>query len=54
CRQCKKRFYTSSDLIKHQRIHSDERPFQCPQCKKGFKQNSVLIAHRRVHTGERP
>merc|ERR1711981_782098 len=45
--------YTSkryADLRDHQRIHSDERPFQCTICLARFKQRQTLRNHRRnVH-----
>uniref|UniRef100_A0A8C3UJZ8 C2H2-type domain-containing protein n=1 Tax=Catharus ustulatus TaxID=91951 RepID=A0A8C3UJZ8_CATUS len=49
---CGKRFHTSSHRLRHERIHTEERPFRCPDCRKGFKRNSHLIRHRRIHTGE--
>ncbi|NXK70945.1 ZFP28 protein, partial [Sylvietta virens] len=49
CDQCRKRFPTTSGLLLHQRIHTDERPFRCPDCGKGFKQNSHLVSHLRIH-----
>ncbi|NWZ16816.1 ZN572 protein, partial [Agelaius phoeniceus] len=52
CDKCRKRFQTSSYLLRHYWIHTEERPFQCPDCGKGFKQNSTLVKHRRIHTGE--
>ncbi|RMB88904.1 hypothetical protein DUI87_34748 [Hirundo rustica rustica] len=54
CPKCGKRFQTSSNLHRHERIHREERPFHCPDCRKGFNRNSHLITHWRIHTGERP
>lgn len=35
------------------RVHSGERPYQCPHCSRAFSQGNDLKAHIRRHTGER-
>jgi hypothetical protein len=46
CRLCPKTFKDSSAVRLHERIHSDERPFEC-NCGKRFKTRENLWGHQR-------
>nr|XP_034177563.1 zinc finger protein 569-like [Osmia lignaria] len=54
CKYCPKEFFTSQQLVIHERVHTGERPVQCDLCPKTFLSSLALKKHRRVHTGEKP
>jgi len=55
CSFCPKRFVTNASRAHHEKIHSDERPFQCPTCPSAFKFAQKLHQHQLdVHIGDKP
>ncbi|XP_026374945.2 zinc finger protein 169 isoform X1 [Ursus arctos] len=54
CPECGRSFCQKSDLTKHQRTHSGEKPYSCRECGRGFGRKSSLTIHQRKHSGEKP
>ncbi|KAK3731761.1 hypothetical protein RRG08_035428 [Elysia crispata] len=51
CTYCSKEFKKPSDLVRHIRIHTHEKPYKCSQCFSAFAVKSTLTAHVKTHTG---
>ncbi|KAL4235060.1 hypothetical protein ACF0H5_006698 [Mactra antiquata] len=51
CSFCMKEFKKPSDLVRHTRIHSHEKPYKCTQCFRAFAVKSTLNSHIKTHTG---
>ncbi|XP_071528427.1 uncharacterized protein [Panulirus ornatus] len=50
CQFCGKWFATPSKVIRHERTHTGERPYECPHCPLSFNQREILKRHlRSVH-----
>lgn len=54
CNYCGKRFKRPFEKVKHERIHTGERPFSCNTCGKRFRVSSCLTLHLRTHDDSRP
>ncbi|XP_037130103.1 uncharacterized protein si:dkeyp-84f3.9 isoform X2 [Syngnathus acus] len=49
CAICSRTYKFMSQYIIHQRVHTGERPFECPECKRGFSKKSNLNLHLKTH-----
>ncbi|XP_041709263.1 zinc finger protein 2 isoform X3 [Coregonus clupeaformis] len=52
CKQCGKGFRCTTDLKRHQSIHTSVQPFRCNQCEKRFKSERYLQLHKKSHDVE--
>ena len=51
CNFCGKTFKKPSDLVRHTRIHTNEKPYCCTECDKTFTVKSTLMSHMKTHAG---
>ncbi|CAO1424121.1 unnamed protein product [Diamesa serratosioi] len=54
CQFCGKEFVRPHEKVKHERIHSGEKPFQCNICGKSFRVSYCLNLHKKTHSDDRP
>ncbi|XP_073342330.1 zinc finger protein 576, tandem duplicate 1 isoform X2 [Pagrus major] len=51
CYVCDRHFTNSTELMAHQKAHTEKKPFKCPICSQAFNKSSELTSHKKIHFG---
>ena len=54
CPECDMTFTDSSNMNKHLRTHTAEKPFVCEECGKAFTHSNTLKDHMNIHQKKKP
>lgn len=52
CYVCDRHFTNSTELMAHQKTHTDKKPFKCPICGLAFRKSTELTFHKKSHFGK--
>ncbi|XP_049873612.1 zinc finger protein 470-like [Pectinophora gossypiella] len=52
CSYCPMRFVQRSNMLRHERRHTGERPYHCTQCDRTFADKGACTSHLRTHSKE--